>query len=193
MDMEMERAHLMSLFVLEDQHFEPTCDPLSLCPCNRSQSFFSVWLRVSFSNAAWLWLLLFCYWSFCLWYWWRSEWPSILIDDIGIWGPWDKRFFLQFLFIFQIEKKFFFLLSGWKKPRYVCVTFNRPPIKSITRLGSKIRIKQFRHQTELLVNKAPQKRNCRLNALSRSKYYQNDWSANISTGGHVAWKGDQTT
>ena len=190
MEMDMKRTHLMSLFDLEDQHFEPTCDPLSLCPCNRLQSFFSsIWFRVSFSNYAWLWLLLFCYWSDIYEYQNDHQFSSmtLVLEALG------TNVFLQFLFIFQIEKKFFFLLSGWKKPRYVCVTFNRPPIKSITRLGSKIRIKQFRHQTELLVNKAPQKRNCRLNALSRSKCYQSDWSANISSGGKVAWKGDQTT
>ena len=56
----------------------------------------------------------------------------------------------------------------------------------ITRLGSKIWIKQFRHQTDLLVNKAPQKRNCRLNALSRSKCWSSRsnklirWALSIS-------------
>ena len=189
MEMEIERTHLMSFFDLEDQHFEPTCDPLSLCPCNRSQSFFSVWLRVSFSNAAWLWLLLFCYWSFCLWYLWRSEWPSILINDIGIWGPWDKRFFAT-PFYFSNRKKFFFCFLDEKSPE-ISVLLSTG--HQSNRSQGKIWIKQFRHQTDLLVNKAPQKRNCRLNALSRSKYYQSDWSAYISTGGHVAWKGDQTT
>ena len=114
--MEMERAHLMSLFDLEDQHFEPTCDPLSLCPCNRSQSFFfnlisCELLQCCLTLVAFILLLIFL--------------PLILMKirmtiNSHQWHwylrPLGQTFFFAIPFYFSNRKKVFFCFLDEKSP-----------------------------------------------------------------------------